>query len=169
MEEKIILQTPRLILRQFLPTDAAAMYRLNADPEVIRYTGDQPFSSEATALKFLQDYDQYRLNGYGRWAMILKSNHEFIGWCGLRYDSQTNETDLGFRLFTNYWNQGLATEAAKACIDYGFTQLQLKELVGRVMKANTASIRVLEKAGMKFWKEHEFEAHPGLYYRIQAP
>ena len=73
------------------------------------------------------------------------------------------------RFFRRYWGRGYATEAARACLDYGFRILRLKRIVGRVMRENAASVRVLEKIGLEFWKEFDFMEHPGLYFRKDAP
>lgn len=170
MTNSYILETPRLFLREFREEDASFFFELNEDPEVIRYTGDPPFASLEEARQFLLDYDQYRKYGYGRWAVLLRpesdgGSPEWIGWCGLKYISELDETDIGFRLFRRYWGRGYATEAALACLDYGFRELGLRRIVGRVMKENVASVRVLEKIGMEFWKEFDFMEHPGLYFR----
>jgi len=80
-----------------------------------------------------------------------------------------NQTDIGFRFFKQHWGKGYATEAGKACIEYGFSTLNLPKIVGRVMKDNVASIRVLEKLGMTFVREMEFELHDGCLYKILSP
>lgn len=166
---KVVTETNRLLLRELEPADAEAFFGLNADPEVVKYTGDRPFESIDAARHFLENYDQYEKFGYGRWAVILKETGEFIGWCGLKYTPELEETDLGFRFFRRFWGRGYATEAAQACINFGFSHFKLKRIVGRAMAANIASVRVLEKTGFKFEKEMEFEAHPGLYFRLEAP
>lgn len=168
MKTNYILETPRLLLREFREEDAPHFFELNEDPEVIRYTGDPPFASVEAARQFLLDYDQYEKHGYGRWAVLLKpesARPEWIGWCGLKYIPELDETDVGFRFFRRYWGRGYATEAARACLDYGFGALGLKRIVGRAMKENAASVRVLQKIGMEFWKEFDFMEHPGLYFR----
>ena len=170
MKDTYLLETPRLLLREFRQEDAPHFFALNEDPEVVRYTGDPPFASLEEARQFLLDYDQYEKYGYGRWAVLRKPERgegrpQWIGWCGLRYVPGLDETDIGFRFFRRYWRQGYATEAARACLDFGFDQLGLKRIVGRAMKENGASIRVLEKIGLEFWKEFDFLEHPGLYFR----
>ena len=156
---KIILETQRLILREFLVTDAENMFQLNSDPEVIRYTGDVPFASVEEAKRFIQQYDKYREFGYGRWTIVLKDSAQYVGWSGLSFDDNTTETDLGFRLLKKNWNKGFATEAAKDCLHYGFQQLGLEKIIGRAMEDNKASIHILKKVGMTF--EKKFEAHGG--------
>ncbi len=148
----IILTTERLILKTIDEADAQHMYELNFDPEVIRYTGDVGFNSIEEAHAFIQSYTDYEKNGYGRWTALLRSTGEYIGWCGLKYNKDRGETDLGYRLMKKYWNQGYATEASKACLDYGFSELGLKRIIACAAPANKASIRVMEKLGMQFEK-----------------
>ncbi|MEK7255175.1 MAG: GNAT family N-acetyltransferase [Bacteroidota bacterium] len=166
MPEKnsFILATPRLLLRELTPADATSFFELNNDPEVIKFTGDPPFSSRESARIFLENYDQYACYGYGRWAVILKETGEFLGWCGLKFSPEMGETDIGFRFFRKHWGKGFATEAAAACLDFGFEKLGLEKIVGRAMKENLASVRVLEKIGMQFDGEMIFERHPGVLY-----
>ena len=161
-----IIETSRCYLRQLTIDDASHFYELNSDPEVIKYTGDSAFESIESAQQFLQNYNPYQEFGYGRWAVIDKKTNEFLGWCGLKYSTELNEIDLGFRFFKKYWNQGYATETAKACIEYGFNQLNLTKIVGRAMEANVASVKVLEKIGMTFVMKCEFELHDGVLYQI---
>ena len=147
---KWILETQRLKLREFVPDDDVHFFNLNSDPQVILYTGDKAFETVADARTFLENYSSYQEQGYGRWAMISKVDGDFIGWCGLKmYEGQV---DLGYRLFRKYWNHGYASEAAKACLDYGFNELTMDRIIARAARANIASIRVLEKIGMQFEK-----------------
>ena len=159
------LETSRLLLRELTPDDAPGFFQLNEDPLVIQYTGDRPFQDIDEARAFLENYDQYALYGYGRWAVTSRENGDFLGWCGLKYMPDLQETDLGYRFLRKHWGQGFATEAAKACLDYGLTILDLPQIVGRAWKANVPSIRVLEKIGMEYWKDAEFEGQAGVYYR----
>lgn len=162
-----ILETNRCYLRELSVADAQSFYDLNSDHEVVKYTGDSGFESVAEAQSFLQHYNQYELYGYGRWAAIDKISGEFLGWCGLKFSPDLNEVDLGFRFFRSYWNQGYATETAKACIEYGFENLNLDKIVGRAMKANIGSVKVLEKCGMEYVGKFDFEKHPGVLYQIK--
>lgn len=161
---KTTLQTPRLILGELSVSDAKNFYELNLNPNVVRYTGDAPFKSVSEAVEFLKNYNPYREYGYGRWAVIEKETGKFLGWCGLKFDGK--ETDIGFRLFEEHWNKGFATESARACLAYGFNELNLKEIVGRAMKENSASVKVLEKIGLTYSGEMECALHPGVLYRI---
>ena len=132
----------------------------------MRYTGDKPFKTIEEAEEFIQTYPNYRRDGYGRWTVIEKATDKVIGWCGLK-NHPGEYVDLGYRFLQEFWNQGYATEAALACIAYGFDVLKLDKIVGRTAALNDASIRVLEKIGMQFWKKHECEGiKDSLYYSI---
>ena len=163
---KPILETERLLLRELNVGDAMSFYDLNLSPNVIRYTGDTAFENSHAAEQFLRNYNDYKTNGYGRWAVIDKSNGAFLGWCGLKYSKDAAETDIGFRFFEQHWNRGYATESARACLNYGFEKLGLKSIVGRAMADNIASVKVLEKLGLVFEKEFDFDGHRGVVYRI---
>jgi RimJ/RimL family protein N-acetyltransferase len=156
-------------LTEMLPSDAPEAFALNADPEVVRYTGDGPFASMAAAHSFLAAYPDYRAYGYGRWALRRREDGAFLGWCGLKYHPDSRETDLGYRLHRRYWGQGYATEAGRACLDYGFWRLGLTRIIAQVMAANLASIRVLEKCGMGAVASIAYEGEPGLLYSIDRP
>jgi len=111
---------------------------------------------------------QYALYNHGRWAVHSKPALEFIGWCGLKL-IPGNEIDLGYRFKQSVWGKGFATEAAYACLKYGFEVLNLRKIIGRAMPANMASQRVLEKIGMQFTTEEEVEGHPARTYEIYNP
>ncbi len=162
-----ILETKRLYLREMTPDDAENAYLLNLDWENIKYTGDKPFAGVQEAKQFLENYSSYRTYGFGRWAVIEKGSDKFLGWCGLKYTPELDEYDIGFRLFKEYWNRGIGSEAAKACIDYGFSKIGLNRIVGRVMSENLGSIRVLEKIGLVFLEDYNFDGESGYIYEIK--
>lgn len=168
MTRQVIIETPRLYLYEMAEADAADFYELNADPEVMRYTGDVPFADVEDARQLVANYRQYQLRGYGRWTMIHKQTGAFIGWCGLRYIEDWQETDIGYRLLRRFWNQGYATEAANACIEYGFNQLHLTRIIGRTHKNNFASIRVLEKLGLCFEKFYEENGEISVLFAVHT-
>jgi len=153
-------------MRKLAKKDAKDLYTLNLDKEVLKFTGDRPFENLQTAMDFLINYDQYEKYGVGRLAVIDKKTSKFLGWCGLKYSEDKNEYDIGFRFYKKYWNKGLATETAKKCLDFGFDECKIEKIVGRAMKENIASIKVLEKIGMTFKENFDFEGHEGVIYEI---
>lgn len=160
----ILIETPRLAMRRMVLDDAPHMFELNNDPEVIKYTGDPPFADLAATVAFVISYHPYRATGMGRWTVLDKATGEYLGWCGLKYLPELDEVDLGYRFHRRHWGKGYATESAQACMQYGFETLGLQRIIGRAMKENLASIRVLEKVGMVFWKDDNFDEHPGACY-----
>jgi RimJ/RimL family protein N-acetyltransferase len=164
----IIAETNRLRLRQSTPEDAQFAYDLNADPEVIRYTGDPPFESVESARTFLRGYNHYEIYGMGRWYCELKDSGKLIGWCGLK-DVRAEEgfVDLGYRFLKDYWGHGYATESAFASMVYGFNRLKLDEIIARAMLENIGSLAVMKKLKMNYWKFDECAEHPADYYRLR--
>jgi RimJ/RimL family protein N-acetyltransferase len=158
------METERTFLRRLTPGDAQDFYELNLDPELLKYTGDKPFDTVESAKEFLSRYDQYEKYKVGRLAVIEKASLKFIGWCGLKFSPEKDEYDLGFRFFRKYWNQGFATETSRRCIDNGFRELEIQEIVGKAMKENIPSIKVLQRTGMKFKKTFDFDGKEGVIY-----
>jgi RimJ/RimL family protein N-acetyltransferase len=141
-----------LLLREYVEEDAEAFFRLNTDPEVLRFTGDAPLRSVDHARQILRDYPiaDYRKYGFGRWACIHKATGEHLGFAGLKQIEELGEVEIGFRLMRVHWGLGFATEAAKAAVAYGLNSLALTSVIGLVVPENRASIRVLQKTGLEF-------------------
>jgi RimJ/RimL family protein N-acetyltransferase len=166
----IIIETNRLLLRTFTEGDAALIYQLNRDPDVIRYTHD-PIKDLAHASEILEEViiPQYVLYNHGRWAVHVRSTLEFLGWCGLKYRSGLNEIDLGYRFKKEGWGKGYATEAAWATIQYGFEKIGLQRIVARAEIDNIGSWKVLEKCGMTYIGDGEVDGYPVKTYEIWNP
>jgi ribosomal-protein-alanine N-acetyltransferase len=149
---KVILETDRLLLREYVEDDAEAFFKLNSDPEVLRFVPDKALLNVEQARQTLVDHPiaDYRKYGFGRGACILKSTGEQIGFAGLKYLEELGEVDVAFRLMRTHWGLGLATEAAIASVRFGFADLGLKQIIGLVMPENIASVRVLEKTGLRY-------------------
>ncbi len=146
----IIFQSPHLYFREFTKNDVQPLFELNSNPNVIKYVHEPaPTLENVTDILFNSILPQYTLYKHGRWAVHLKSNDEFIGWCGLKYIKEDDEIDLGYRFKEEYWGNGYGYEAAKATIDYGFKNLKLKRIVATALPQNTASWKIMEKCGMK--------------------
>lgn len=163
---KIILKTERLYLREFIGVDGFHFYHLNNDNDVVKYTGNKPFNSLEEANNFIDNYNEYQINGFGRWAVCLRETDEFLGWCGLKFESEKNEIDLGYRFYKKHWNKGYATESAKACVKYGFSELKMTEIVGKAYVENEASVEVLKKCNFKFKKNFMYNNRLAVLYTI---
>lgn len=147
-----VIETERLILRPFRMDDVVPSHEIDSDPEVTRYTNDGGVKSMERIETLIRDVvlADYARYGFGRFAVDLKETQEFIGFCGLKYLPEYNEVDLGYRFRRTLWGKGIATEAGRACIDFGFTELALDSIIAMVLPENKASVRVMEKLGFKF-------------------
>lgn len=156
----MLFQSQRLLFRQFTPADADLIYELNREPEVLRYL-HEPVTTPENAPAIISEIilPQYQ-RGLGRWAVHLKYSQEFIGWCGLKYLEHSKEIDLGYRLLKAHWGKGYATEAASTCISYAFAHLKVSAVVARAHVDNLASLRVIEKCGMKFLRKEIVDGCP---------
>ncbi len=155
---KNVLETERLWLREITLDDKEELFALYSNPEVQKYTGEPVVASiEEIENAIRIRISNYKKYGFGRWAVILKQGMQFTGWAGLAYLPEFNEIDLGYRFLPEYWGSGIATEAAEAILTYGFDTLKLKKIIAIAMKENKASIRIMEKIGMKFDKIAPYE------------
>ncbi len=146
-----IFHSSRLYFREFTKDYLQLLYKLNSNPNVIKYVHEPaPTLDNITDILHNVILPQYKLYGHGRWAVHLKSNNKFIGWCGLKYVKDKGEIDLGYRFKEDYWGKGYGYEAAKATIDYGFSSLKLKHIVATVLQENIASWKIMEKCGMQY-------------------
>ena len=149
----IILETPRLILRQFTEDDVDNLFNLNGDPEVMRYlTGGRPTPREEIRDQMIPFHLAVygRLDRLGTWAAESSATREFLGWFHFRpgRDSDITNIELGYRLVRPAWNRGYATEGSRALISRGFTELQVERVFAHTMTLNAGSRRVLEKCGL---------------------
>ena len=172
MAGKTMLETERLLLREFDEDDAAAFYPLGSDPAILRYTGDPGggLKSVEHALEILRLHPlaDYRKHGFGRWACVHKASGEVIGSSGPKYLDDLGEVDLGYRLLPAYWGRGLATEAGRAVLDFSFRHLRLGRIIGLVNPRNPASVRVLEKIGMMSVGVLEYQGRSWAKYVARA-
>ncbi len=170
---KLFAETERLILRELVATDAEGLFAVDSDPEVHTYLGNNPVKSIGQIKDVIQFIrNQYIENGIGRWAIIEKTTNTFIGWAGLKLvkeptNNHCNYYDLGYRLNKNFWGKGFATEAAKAAVDYGIHQLNLKDIYAIADVNNIASKNVLQKAGLKFIETFNLEGTPHNWFHLQ--
>lgn len=170
-------ETKRVILRDWLESDIEPYVTLNQDAEVLKYF-PRLYSKEESIDDINEFKQQLVKYGYTIYACELKENHEFIGFVGLynRFDMPFSPcTEIGWRINKNYWGKGLATEAAIKCLDIGFNECGLDQIVSFTAKINKASERVMQKIGMfhdvkddfmhyKVSNDHPLSAH--VLYRI---
>jgi ribosomal-protein-alanine N-acetyltransferase len=161
------LETDRLRLRPLAPGDLDAMHRIWADPEVRRYLWDREEVSREVAAGVISDSAAcFEERGFGLWVVIDKEIVEPIGFCGIwRFEGRPG-FELAYGLSPAHWGKGLATEAARAAIRYGFEDLGFERIAASADTPNFASLRVMQKAGMTYEKREVRGDQDTTYYAI---
>lgn len=169
----ITIETERLILRELLPTDDEGMYRLDSNPNVHKFLGNQPIISIEESRQYI-DYirNQYLKNGIGRYAVILKETNEFIGWSGIKYITEQengyiNFYEIGYRFIEEHWGKGYGYESAKAWLDYGFQTMKIETIYASASIENMGSRRILEKIRMLQKNEFNWNGIPCIWYELE--
>ena len=163
-----ILETSRLILREFSPQDVDALSLVLSDPETMRFY-PTPLDRAGVEEWIARNRQRYVEVGHGLWAMVLRSNGEMIGDCGLTVQDVegVNEIEIGYHVRRDFWGQGLATEAARACRDLGFRRLPVERIISLIRPENLPSRRVAEKNRMTISKEIVWRGLPHLVYAVR--
>ncbi|MBS0615745.1 MAG: GNAT family N-acetyltransferase [Verrucomicrobia bacterium] len=163
----MILQTTRLVLREFNLNDFEAFAHIVADPEVMRFSLFGPMNKEK-ALQYFQQriLGHYHNHGFGLWAIIFEN--QAIGFAGLisQEIDREKKIELGYRLLPQYWGKGLATEACQGILKYAFENCKFKEIISIVEPTNVRSLRVAERVGMTLWKNTTYHGTAVGIYRI---
>jgi RimJ/RimL family protein N-acetyltransferase len=167
--ETTVVDTERLVLRRWSDEDAPALAAINADPEVMRYIGaGRPLGralSDELLTRFEREWDE---RGFGLWAVEeADTPGRLVGFCGLTVPMFLPEVlpavEVGWRLAPDAWGRGIATEAARAALAFGFGDLGMREIIAIVHPANARSLRVCEKLGMARGRDR---LHPGTRDRL---
>ena len=152
---EIYAETERLILRRFTDEDVDLLVDLDSDPEVMFHiNAGVPTPRSEIVDDVLPAFLRYyrRWPGYGFWAVIRRSDGEFLGWVHLRPepDSPEDEPELGYRLRRSAWGRGYAAEASRAVVDRAFAECGARRIVAFTMAAHGASRRVMDKVGLRY-------------------
>ena len=157
----LTLESERLLYRPFELSDAQALFEMDSNPNVHKYLWQKPtldINESIQIIEMLQK--QYKENGIGRFATILKETGEFIGWTGIKFvndhieNGNTNFYDYGYRLNEKFWNQGFATEATRTWLYYGFNEMKITEMNAYTHSENGASNHILSKSGFLFIEDY---------------
>lgn len=163
-----IIETERLLLRNYTPGDAEDLHRVISNPDVLRYIDPRREVTLDYVKETIPKLNQrWADKGFGEMAIILKEEGDLIGYCGFKNLDNTDEIEILYGLEKKYWNKGIVTEAAKACLRYFFEQTQFDRLVAVAMPENTGSWRVMEKTGMEFERRDRFYDLDVVYYSLQ--
>jgi ribosomal-protein-alanine N-acetyltransferase len=161
------IETSRLRLRECSLDDLDELSVIRADAQVMKYIGDgKPQSRAQVKEVILEIREHWRNHQFGRWGVEHKAHEKVIGLCGLSHLEDTAEIEIGYTLEKRYWHQGFASEAASACLRYGFEELHLDRVVAVAYPENTGSRRVMEKIGMRYVKTANFYEGLLVYYEI---
>ena len=156
-----LFTTPRLGFRRWQTADLDAFTAINSDPEVMRFF-QKPLLKEDTLAMMERMERLFEEKGFCYFAVEHLADQSLIGAIGLGWKTFeadfTPTVDLGYRIGKNWWNQGFSTEGAAACLDYA-RQVQIPKVVAMASIGNLASIQVMKKIGMQYWKEFD---HPDL-------
>jgi len=163
-----ILETERLLLREFVPGDVDALAAVLSDAETMRYY-PAVLDRAGVAAWIERNRRRYADPGHGLWAMILISSGELIGDCGLSRQNVDgiDEIEIGYHVRRDMWGRGYAPEAARACQEYGFDRLGANKLISLIRPENLPSRRVAEKTGLTLWKEVVWRDLPHCVYVIR--
>jgi len=147
-----VLETERLVLRRLSSDDAEFILELLNQPSFLRYIGDKGVRTTEDAVRYIQSgpVASYERFGFGLYLVEMKETRVPIGMCGLLKRDTLPDADVGFAFLPNYWSQGYASEAASGVMQYGRDVLRLRRIVAITSLDNDASIRLLEKIGLKF-------------------
>ena len=155
------LETERLILRKMTLDDAKAVFAYASDPEVTHYVIWEMHRTIEDSTAFLElALGKYESGGEPDWGIVYKGGHCFVGTCGfVNWEDDHARAEIGYVLHKDYWGRGLMPEAVRAMIGFGFRKMGLNRIEARCIAKNTASARVMEKAGMTYegtLREREF-------------
>jgi ribosomal-protein-alanine N-acetyltransferase len=152
----MIFETKRLLVRRYDWADLEDFYRLNSDPEVMKYI--RAPKTKPQSVQFLQENIDYYTDfpSYGRWALLEKKTQEFIGSFMLRPSTLVSgQIEIGYSMFKTSWGKGYATEIVKGGLDLAFRQLQIQTVIAITDTANTVSQKVLLKCGFRLIENKE--------------
>lgn len=143
------LTTPRLLLRELAGSDAADIFRLRADPAVMRFIPKPLATRTEDAVKMIRDFHNAALQGDSiLWGITVKGSANVMGYIGFwRIMKEHHRAEIGYALHPDLWGQGLMSEAVVATLHYGFHRMKLHSVEAGVKPDNTASIHVLERNG----------------------
>lgn len=162
--------TERLRLRPFSAQDIGPLHTILQQPDILRYfpRSDAP-PREAIERLITRQLADWAERGYGWWGVEWRHEPGLLGWAGLGYLPETDETEVAYLLRREVWGQGLATEAATASLAFGFANFDLPFVIGITHPENRASQRVLEKSGLTFVEKTVYFGMDCYRYVIQRP
>jgi ribosomal-protein-alanine N-acetyltransferase len=163
----MIIQSPRLLLRPFIPNDLESLFEVIGDPLTMQFY-PSPYDKQGTLDWIERNVRRYAEDGSGLRAVVLKGNGEMIGDCGpvwQEIDGQ-RELEIGYHIRRDHWRRGYATEAARAAMGYAFERFPVECLISLIRPENLPSRRVAEKNGLRVDREIEWKGIQHFVYAI---
>jgi [ribosomal protein S5]-alanine N-acetyltransferase len=163
MIKKILLITPRVIIKTPVLNDFENLYDLQSNPEIMTFIGNGIRSAEEVAFGLSKAINHQKKHGFSLGCVFKKDNLKFIGRAGLiykNYDDQQTEIEIAYALLPEYWRQGYATEIVLNLIQWAHESLQITAIVAVVNPDNFGSKKVLTKAGMTLSREEFYNDKP---------
>lgn len=161
------LETARLRLRPCRQDDIDVLHQIWTDPGVRKYVWDDQIIGRQQAAEVVEtSMAQFQQQGDGIWVMMPSQQETRIGFCGFWLFHQPAQLELLYGLVPTHWNTGLATEATRALLRFGFEERGFTTITASTDAPNTASIRVMEKIGMRFHKRELSNGLDTIYYTI---
>ena len=161
------LETEGLFLRPMGSRHLSQILDVWTQPEVRRHLwGDRVISEETAALEIVRSKETFRSSGFGHWAVRRRENRRVIGSCAVLRIPHTEQLELVYCIDTALWNNGYGTQAARAVVAHAFDELRLPVIHGRCARDNIASLRVLEKIGMRPGRPHPHRDCEGAHLSI---
>jgi [ribosomal protein S5]-alanine N-acetyltransferase len=145
-----IIETERLRLLTWTKTDRRDFELLATDPKVVRFiTGGIPYAADRVDEFVERQMRQQEQLGYSLWRIVVKETGQFAGFCGLQPIAETGEPEIGWWLLPEHWKKGIATEAGRAALDWGFRVSHMPIVVAVANPANMGSMAVIRRLGMQ--------------------
>ncbi len=164
------IRTARLLLRPWSPDDADTWFDILQEDGILNYfPNPRPPSRNKATTYIAHHLAHWEEHGYGHWAVVTPDDQRVVGWTGLEYLSEVDETEIAYLLSKHVWGHGYASEAARAALRFGFESAGLEGVIGLVHQENIASIRVLEKCGLRFADRIDLWGMALARYRIHRP
>lgn len=164
----IIVETERLIIREFEEDDVLSLYKIESEPRIIEFIPWSKLSNlngcRKQIKRYIQDYQKYKLSS---WAVVIKETDEVIGITQLDYSNKIKGVELGTKILPEYWSKGYASELSKAIVDYGLYKLGIDEITAVTDVNNVGAIKSLINMGMSLKKYGYYKGAEVAFYSIK--
>ncbi len=164
----IIIETDRLVIREFEEDDLLSLYKIESDPRIVEFI---PWSKLSTLnecnrkiKKYISDYKRYKLNS---WAVTIKETSEVIGITQLVYSNKIKGVEIGTKILPEYWSMGYASELSKAVVRYGLYELGIDEITAVTDVNNAGAIKSLINMGMTLKKYGYYNGAEAAFYSLK--